>query len=70
MSSRLRLRFKAIADALFGTVLLFVSVNLQILRSQFEAWATMVNLYIAIFGAVFLIQSYLIAKQNPAAESK
>jgi hypothetical protein len=70
MSSRLRLRFKAIADALFGTVLLFVSVNLQILRSQFEAWATMVNLYIAIFGAVFLIQSYLIAKQNPAADSK
>jgi hypothetical protein len=30
----------------------------------------MVNLYIAIFGAVFLIQSYLIAKQNPAADSK
>lgn len=70
MRSRLHFRFKAIADALFGTALLFLSVNLQFLRSQFEAWATMVNLYIAFFGAVFLVQSYLIAKQNPAADTK
>jgi hypothetical protein len=70
MSSRLHLRFKAIADALFGAALLFVSADLQFLRSQFEAWATMVNLYIAIFGAVFLVQSWMLVKQHPATDLK
>ncbi len=70
MSSRLHFRFKAIADALFGGALLFVSVNLQFLRSQFEAWATMVNFFIAIFGAVFLVQSWKLVKEIPAADSK
>jgi hypothetical protein len=70
MSNRLRLRFRAIVAALAGAALLLVSVNSEFLRSHFEAWTTLVNLFIALFGAAFFVQSYLLVKQIPATESE
>ena len=70
MSNRLRLRFRAAAAALAGAALLFVSVNSELLRSHVEAWTTLVNLFIAIFGAVFLVQSWMLVKRIPASDSK
>jgi hypothetical protein len=70
MNHRVHLRFKAAAAALFGAVLLLESVSSAFLRSHFEAWAALVNLYIAIFGTAFLIQSWKLVKQIPATDSK
>ena len=70
MNVQLRLRFRATMAALAGAVLLLESGDSEFLRSQFEAWATMVNLFIATFGAVFLVQSWMLVKQIPASNSK
>jgi hypothetical protein len=70
MKSRFHLRFRAIAAALAGVVLLLESVNSEFLRAHIEAWPTLVNLFIALFGAAFLIQSYVLVKQLQAAGQK
>jgi hypothetical protein len=63
MKSRFQLRFRAIGTAIAGFVLLLESVDSEFLRSHFEAWPTLVNLIIAVFGAAFLIQSWVLVKQ-------
>jgi uncharacterized membrane protein YcjF (UPF0283 family) len=70
MNIRVKLRFRAVIAALAGLVLLLESVDSEFLRSGFEAWRTMVNLIIALFGAAFLLQSYLLVKQLQEARSK
>jgi hypothetical protein len=75
MKSRFQLRFRAIGTAIAGLVLLLESANSEFLRPHIEAWPTLVNLFIALFGAAFVIQSYVIAKQlqessRPVAPSR
>jgi hypothetical protein len=70
MNIRLHLRFRAIMAALAGLTLLLEAVNLEFLRSPVQGWTTMVNTYIAIFGAVFLIQSWRFFRRLQTAESK
>jgi hypothetical protein len=70
MHIRLQLRMRALFAALAGIVLLIESVNAEFLRSGFQAWATMVNLFIAIFGAAFPVQSWLLVKQLQTDRSK
>jgi uncharacterized membrane protein YqaE (UPF0057 family) len=70
MHIRLQLRLRALFAALAGLVLLFESVDAEFLRRGFQAWATMVNIFIFLFGAAFLLQSWLLFKQLQAARSK
>ena len=70
MNIRLQLRFRATMAALAGIVLLFESVDLEFLRSGFQAWNTLVNLFIAFFGAAFLFQSWMLVRQLQAERSK
>ena len=67
MTSRFQLRFRAVGTAIAGVVLLLESADSEFLRSRFEAWATLVNLIIALFGSAFLIQSIVIFKQLQAS---
>jgi hypothetical protein len=70
MQSRFQLRFRAVVAALAGVVLLLESVNSEFLRAHIEAWPTLINLFIAFFGAAFLIQSYILVKQLQAVGHK
>jgi len=70
MNLRLKLRFRAVTAAMAGLVLLLESADSEIVRSGFEAWATMVNLFIALFGAGLLLQSYFLVRQLQAARTK
>jgi hypothetical protein len=70
MHIRLQLRLRALFAALAGMVLLIESVNAEFQRRGFQAWATMVNLFIALFGAAFLFQSWLLVKQVQTVRSK
>ena len=70
MQSRFQLRFRAIVAAIAGAVLLLESVNSEFFRAHIEAWPTLINLFIALFGAAFLIQSYILVKQLPTAGHK
>ena len=70
MNVRLQLRMRATFAALAGILLLIESVNAEFMRSHFEAWNTMVNLFIAMFGAAFLFQSYYLVRQLQTSHSK
>jgi hypothetical protein len=63
MKGRFQLRLRAIGTAIAGFVLLLESVDSEFVRSHFEAWPTLVNLIIAVFGAAFLVQSWVVVKQ-------
>jgi hypothetical protein len=67
---RLQLRLRATFAGLMGILLLLESVNAEFLRSHFEAWTTMVNLFIAMFGAAFLFQSWFLFQQLQEVRSK
>jgi hypothetical protein len=69
MKLRLQLRFRAIGTAIAGFVLLLESVNSEFLRHHIEAWSTLVNLFIALFGAAFLIQACVIVKRLQAGDT-
>jgi hypothetical protein len=70
MNIRLQLRFRAIVAALAGLSLMLEAVNSEFLRSPFQAWTTMVNLLIAMFGAILLIQSWMFVRQLQTARSR
>jgi hypothetical protein len=70
MHIKLKLRLRATFAALAGVLLLLESVDSEILLRGFQAWSTMVNLFIFLFGAAFLIQSWLIIKRLQAVRSK
>lgn len=70
MHLKVKLRFRATFAALAGALLLLESVDSEFLLHGFQAWATMVNLIIALFGAAFLFQSWLLVKQIQTAGSK
>jgi hypothetical protein len=70
MHLKLKLRLRATFAALAGALLLCESVDSELLLHGFQAWATMVNLFIAMFGAAFLVQSWLIIRRLQAARSK
>jgi hypothetical protein len=63
MSIHLQLRFRAFMAALSGVVLLLESVYAVFFRAHFDAWSTLVNFFIFLFGAAFLLQSRRLAKQ-------
>jgi hypothetical protein len=70
MHIRLQLRLRATFAALAGLLLLFESVDAEFLRRGFQAWATMVNLFIFLFGAAFLLQAWLLIRQLQDVRSK
>jgi hypothetical protein len=69
MSIRVQLRFRAIMSALTGLVLLLLSVKAEFFHSGFDAWATLVNFFIFVFGAAFLLQSWRLVRQLQEARS-
>jgi hypothetical protein len=70
MSIRVQLRFRAIMSALTGIVLLLESAHAVFFRSGFDAWSTMVNFFIALFGVAFLFQSWRLMRQLRKARSE
>jgi hypothetical protein len=70
MSIRLQLRFRAIMSALSGIVLLILAADVEFFHSRFDAWATLVNFFIALFGVAFLLQSWRLVKQLREDRSK
>jgi hypothetical protein len=69
---RLQIRLRATFAGLTGFLLMLESVNAEFMRSHFhfEAWTTMVNLMIALFGAAFLFQSWFLLQQLQEVRSK
>ncbi len=63
MSIQLQLRFRAIMSALTGMVLLLESLYAEFFHSRFDAFSTMVNFFITLFGVAFLLQSWRLVKQ-------
>jgi len=70
MHLKVKLRFRATFAALAGALLLLESVDSEFLLRGFQAWATMVNLFIFLFGAAFLFQSWWLIKQIQTDRSK
>jgi hypothetical protein len=70
MNTKLQLRFRAIVAALAGLSLMLEAVNSEFLHSPFQPWTTMVNLLIAMFGAILLIQSWMFIRQLQTARSR
>jgi len=70
MNIRLQIRFRAIMSALTGIVLLLLAVKAEFFGSRFDAFRTMVNLFIALFGAAFLFQSWRLIRQLHQAHSE
>jgi hypothetical protein len=70
MHLKLKLRLRATFAALAGVLLLCESLDSEMLLRGFQAWATMVNLIIAMFGAAFLVQSWTIIRRLQTARSK
>lgn len=70
MSIRTQLRFRAFMSALTGIVLLLEAVYAVFFRSGFNAWSTMVNFFIFLFGLAFLFQCWRLLKQLREARSK
>jgi hypothetical protein len=69
MSIRLQLRFRAVMSALTGLVLLLEAVHAVFFRSGFDAFATMVNVFIALFGVAFLLQCWRLVRQLRKAQA-
>jgi hypothetical protein len=63
MSIRLQLRFRAFMSALTGIVLLLESIHAEFFRSGFDAWATLVNFFIFLFGLAFFFQYWRLVGQ-------
>jgi len=63
MNVRVQLRFRAIMSALTGILLLLQSVHAEFFRPGFDAWSTMVNFFIALFGVAFLFQCWRLLRQ-------
>jgi hypothetical protein len=57
-------------SALTGIVLLLLSIKGAFFRSEFDAWTTLVNFFIFLFGAAFLLQSWRLFRQLREARSK
>jgi hypothetical protein len=70
MSIRLQLRFRAFMSALTGIVLLLESIYAEFFRSGLDAWATMVNFFIALFGFAFFFQCWRLIQQLQEARSE
>ena len=56
-------------SALTGIVLLLESAHAEF-RSAFDAWSTMVNFFIALFGVAFLFQCWRLISQLREARSE
>jgi hypothetical protein len=70
MSIQLQLRFRAIMSALSGIVLLLEALYAEFFRSRFDAFSTLVNFFITLFGSAFLMQSWRLVKQLQEERSK
>jgi hypothetical protein len=70
MNIRVQLRFRATMSALTGVVLLIESVYAEFFRSGFDAWSTMVNFFIALFGVAFFFQCWRLVMQLRDARSE
>jgi hypothetical protein len=70
MSIKLQLRFRATMSALSGIVLLTLAADAEFYHSRFDAWATLVNFFIVLFGVAFLLQSWRLVKQLREVRSK
>jgi hypothetical protein len=56
-------------SALTGMVLLLESVYAVFFRSGFDAWSTLVNFFIFLFGMAFFLQCWRLVRQMREAET-
>jgi hypothetical protein len=63
------LKFRIVLSAICGVFFILQSLNPNFLRPAIESRTIYVHVFLALFGAAFLLQAYFLTKQLKARQS-